>query len=133
MKTTVTRFEDAATIALRVDSAIWNSQKPDQRVKSPSQSGGISGSDPVPMEIGNIEGRQGATQYTQRKKDKARNACFVCHKVECRASNHQVSKASVNNVEAESFQLSDIVVPKLLVTSSVFQSEITISDSDSEN
>ena len=67
MKAGATTMSEASRIALNVDAALFGSGM--------YQNFGFQRVTPTPMEIGNIE---------QRKKDRANNACFRCHKVGCR-------------------------------------------------
>lgn len=96
MKSTVATFDDAAKVALRVDSAIYGAGRPQAPAgsASPSQA-------PTPMEIGNVENRAGGGRRFegQKLKDYRNNACFTCHKVGCRPWKHQ-RRASANNFEA---------------------------------
>lgn len=96
MKSTVTSFEEAAKIALPVDSAIWGVS---------SQVGGSGGDAagaaqaPTPMEIGNFEDRGRSRKMEgQRLKDYRNNAYFTYHKVGCRPWKHQKG-AAANNFE----------------------------------
>lgn len=97
MKSTVANFEEAAQIALRVDGALWSSQ---MISKGGYHSNHDQTNDVVPMEIGNVEGssRGSKKDYLQKKKDRARNACFICHKVGCRPWKHR--KSEINNSSA---------------------------------
>lgn len=96
MKSSVTSFEEAAKIALRVDSAIWGVTR--------NVAGGFpdsQGQAPTPMEIGNFENRgRGRKLDGQRLKDYRNNACFTCHKVGCRPWKHPKGAAATNNFEA---------------------------------
>lgn len=88
MKTTITSFQEAAKAAIRVDSALWSTDR-----------GAPSSSDvPTPMEIGNVEKRRVGFE-DQSLQDYKNNACFTCHKVGCRPWKHTQKKPSVNNVE----------------------------------
>jgi len=88
MKSTASTFEEAAKIALRVDSALFAAGRMEARGSvgaSPSKEA------PTPMEIGNMEtGRGGWRRYetTQREEDRRNNACFKCHKPGCRPWKH---------------------------------------------
>ena len=68
MKAGAQNMNDASRIALNVDAALFGAG-----MFRPQWPGRFSA--PTPMEIGNFE---------QRAKDRARNACFKCHKVGCR-------------------------------------------------
>ena len=92
MKAGVQSVNDAARIALNVDSAIYGAG---------SFMRGNFGRDstPTPMEIGNTE---------QIRKDRANNACFKCHKPGCRPwrcldlgndASSRKSSASITNTE----------------------------------
>lgn len=64
LKSTVANFEDATKVALIVDSALWTEYQSTRRSYSTfrGQHGSASGStDPTPMKIGNIEGRNRRT------------------------------------------------------------------------
>ena len=64
---------------------------------------------PMPMEIGNTEGRtryrgksfkgrnDGSGFSNQKQKDIANDACFLCHKKGCRARNHRDDKVGAAN------------------------------------
>jgi len=113
MKSAVTSFEDAARIALRVDSALWNAGH-FPRSGQEGTGARAGGTDrPTPMEIGNIEQQRGRRWDAQREKDYKRNACFKCHKVGCRPWKHGKS-LDANNIgvaeestEAEEHRNSD--------------------------
>lgn len=92
LKSAVTTFEDAAKIALRVDSAIWGN-------KMQGSGSASSAETPTPMEIGNLERRRGSD--TQRQEDMRNNACFKCHKAGCRPWKHAQKQPVANNVTAE--------------------------------
>lgn len=69
MKAGAQTMIDASRIALNVDSALFGAGMYYHQGNSGLNSG------PTPMEIGNFE---------QKKKDRKRNACYLCHKVGCR-------------------------------------------------
>ena len=107
MKANVTCFEDAAKIALRVDSALWGSQyyanlgDTGNGNRGASLSGNTDTS-PTLMEIGNTEGRRSRFKDPKWEDDFRNNRCFVCHKTGCRAWKHKGQKVrSVNNVIVE--------------------------------
>lgn len=96
MKSTVSSFEEATKIALRVDSALWSAQS----VSSVNNEVAADAAGPTAMEIGNVEGRRfqrrrGNNQ--QRVKDMRNNACFTCHKPGCRPWKHE--NDGINNAE----------------------------------
>lgn len=98
MQSSVTNFEEAAQIALRVDSALWSASNfPDNK-----PAGSSSGDAPTPMEIGNMErsplGAPRQPMTPQRLRDLRSNACFTCHKVGCRPWKHK-KNAVISNVE----------------------------------
>ena len=95
--------DDAARIALNVDSALFGAGM---------FSWGFQYAGPQPMDIGNLQsnprdsGRsfKGKKNWReQRKKDIANNACFKCHKVNCRP--YKCSPKEVEASNAESQQL----------------------------
>lgn len=92
LKSTASTFEEVSRIALRIDSAMWNSRD----VKYGSSSTTDNGV--TPMEIGNLEKYKNLKPNSQRKKDMENNACFVCHTTGCRPWKH---KKETNNVEAQ--------------------------------
>lgn len=105
MKTTVTSFEEAAKIALRVDSALWGSQFYGHKGGNGNGDGPSSSTDigaPTPMEIGNNEGCRNRFKDPNREEDFRNNRCFVCYKAGCRAWKHTGQKIrSVNNIIVE--------------------------------
>lgn len=97
MKSSVTTFEEAAKIALRVDSAIWGVTSQ----VGTSNNETIATQGPTPMEIGNMENSgRGRKLEGQRLKDYRNNACFTCHKVGCRPWKHKERVAATNNFRA---------------------------------
>lgn len=96
LKSAVATFDKAASVALRIDSALWTASK-----GSGEPSGGQIDS-PVPMEIGNFE--KTLSRSDQRQKDLDRNACFTCHRIGCRPWKHKEDKerkVNVNNLGAK--------------------------------
>lgn len=93
LKTQATGFEDAAKIALHVDSALWSSHS----YKSTFGSDGVSNDT---MEIGNVQQRTPLSegQKRQRALDLKNNACVVCHTKNCRPWKY-ATKRRMNNVE----------------------------------
>ena len=90
-KTAVATFDDAAMIALRVDSALWSAHVPK------ANEGAGSSSDPTPMEIRNMEKRRRQND-AQRLADFRNNACFKCHKAGLQPWKHTEKKPVANNV-----------------------------------
>ena len=82
LKSTASTFEDASSIALRVDSALWTFKDTSGNLSVPSSSGYS------PMEIEDWKNRR-PTNGSQRQKDLKNNACFVCHKPGCRPWKHR--------------------------------------------
>lgn len=97
MKSAVTDFDEAAKVALRVDSAIWSAFRGQSQ-----KSGGSSSYDvPTPMEIGNVEkSRDRHRKDPRREEDYRNNACFKCHKVGCRPWKHE-QNLHMNNFAAD--------------------------------
>lgn len=96
MKANVSTFDEAAQIALRVDSALWGANM-GRHLDNCSTSRNF----PTPMEIGNVEkDRRSEEQVTsqQRQKELRNNACFYCHKVGCRPWKHRQRRPSVSNI-----------------------------------
>lgn len=104
LKSTVTTFQDATKIVLRVDSALWRENQSGQRqtfINGGQQGSSASSTNPPPMEIGNLQGR-GRRPLTdaekmKRQKDKQNNACFVCRTPNCRP--HEFRWSRNNNTE----------------------------------
>ena len=105
LKSNPATVDDAARIALSVDSALFGAGMYSSWGGQPS---GFGSSGPQPMEIGNLEkngthyrgrsfrgnkGKSGMStgDYQQRMKDMRSGACFVCHKEGCRAWKHKNS------------------------------------------
>lgn len=122
MKSTVTTFEEATKMALRVDSALWReSINWTGRIQNYSDQHGSASnsSDPVPMEIGNVHGKKRMPltqeQRAQRARDTQNNACFTCHRKGCRPwkcsatqlNNSEVHAGNEPRVEAEENNISD--------------------------
>lgn len=107
LKSTATVFDQAAQIALRVDGAIWSNYNAERPVRA---NVGSSNSTPVPMEIGNIEGKKGNSRREsyQRIVDRQKNACIVCHTPGCRPWKHK--NAEVNNVAVENENATETVL-----------------------
>ena len=91
----------AARIALNVDSAMFGAGMFNS-VQQYSQ--------PQPMDIGNVEGnfakggrpqRGNGKWQEQRRKDIENNACFKCHKVNCRPYKCSPRKVQTTNTETE--------------------------------
>lgn len=125
MKTTVNTFEEATKIALRVDSALWKEKSAEKGgfYNSRGQRGGASSSsDPSPMEIGNIQGRNRKTLTDEEKRqriiDRQNNACYRCHKKNCRP--YKCRPFVTNNAEIENNNRSEAEI----------QAEADLSDSD---
>ena len=101
MKTTVTGFEEATKIALRVDSALWSSQFYGGNGGGSSSRAGtpFQAEAPTPMEIGNTESRRTRFRDPRRDEDFRNNRCFVCHKTGCRSWKHKSKlPGATNNV-----------------------------------
>ena len=105
MKAITTSFDEAAQIALRVDSALWSAGQHSLfgfqgYAGRPSSSNNVQ----MPMEIGNMEKkgdgvpRQGMS--SQRLKDLRNTACFICHKAGCRPWK-QKNEAAISNIEVD--------------------------------
>ena len=105
MKAITTSFDEAAQIALRVDSALWSAGQHSLfgfqgYAGRPSSSNNVQ----MPMKIGNMEKkgdgvpRQGMS--SQRLKDLRNTACFICHKAGCRPWKHK-NEAAISNVEVD--------------------------------
>lgn len=113
MKTTVNNFEDATKIALHVDSALWGERmvyKGGFFNNSRGQQGTSSGSlDPSPMEIGNIQGRyRGPLTVEQRRQkniDRQNNACYKCHRKNCRP--WKCGQVVSNNTELQATEIEE--------------------------
>lgn len=77
LKSQASNFEDAAKIALRIDSALWSST---------AYVTEATGSRSDPMEIGNVQRR--TPRYDDRRRQKEQdiknNCCVVCHTKHCR-------------------------------------------------
>lgn len=114
-------LNDASTIALNVDNALMGAG-----MFRPGGFGGYAGAyqAPVPMELGNVEGkphyrgrafkpkRKGSKQNDgQRQRDLQNNACFLCHKPGCRPWKHdeeERERLNANNVHVnEHGEISD--------------------------
>lgn len=95
LKTQVSHFEDAAKIALRVDSALWSMNN----IKSSLGSTAITVNDP--MEIGNVQQRTTDGQRRQRAYDLKNNQCVICHTKNCRPWKCP-KKGKVNNLTTDS-------------------------------
>lgn len=125
LKSTVATSEDATKIALRVDSALWTEYQSGRNGYSPfvGQQGSASDStDPTPMELGNVDGRNRrpltANEKEQRYKNKQNDACFVCHTPKCRP--YKCRQPKINNTEMQES------------TNDPPDEEPAVSDSDSE-
>lgn len=96
MKSGKTTFEEAARIALNVDSALCGvgmfSGQSQTGFRIPSSDG------PVPMDIGNIERSRGSRTSGRKRRN---NKCWVCKKEGCRSWKHSEDerKVSFNNVD----------------------------------
>jgi len=95
-------LKQAARVALNVDSAIYGlrmfNSGPRTSNVSPSQV-------QVPMDIGNVEGKQYSHRSIvkskeQREKDIRNNACFKCHKTGCRPWKCKKQPPSSNHTTA---------------------------------
>ena len=96
IKSSFNTFEEAAQLALSIDSAIYSAKM------SSSHRRFGTGDVAVPMEIGNVEtkrGPQSSKMSERRTKDLQNNACFTCHRVGCRPWKHGKKKISLSNVE----------------------------------
>ena len=95
LKSSVNTFDEATRIALRIDDAVWSASK-GRLLKAPP-----ADNKPTPMEIGSVESQNNKKKpgESQRARDQRVNACYVCHKVGCRAWKHQ---GSANNTEISS-------------------------------
>lgn len=118
MKSSVSTFEEAAQVALRVDSAIYASGSSRIGAEATRQ----SSSYPTPMEIGNIESsasRSGTPNNTRAGNIAKKNACRRCGKIGCRPwkCNPRVSNVEVR---AENHRIQDGL-------------NLSDSDSDEEN
>lgn len=106
LKMRSTTFEDTASIAIQIDSAIWRSGEGNSYTSSQGTSSSSFGAQavPDPMEIGNIQrGRQlTEEQRWQRKKDLQNNACTQCHVKGCRPWICGKKEKLANNLEASS-------------------------------
>lgn len=111
MKSGSDNLENAARIVLNMDSAYAGTGLF-------TGLGGYSSSGPAPMDIGNFEShsynnRNGAQRRSkngsneQRKRDKANNACFKCHKVGCRPWKCRDVKMESNKSEPRSVSTSE--------------------------
>lgn len=94
-------IDAAARIALNVDSALFGAGM---------YTGGQQYTGPQPMEIGNFHGNivqpikpfKGNRKWLeQRKKDIENNACFKCHKVNCRPYKCSLKKVETSNTESK--------------------------------
>ncbi len=98
LKSTATKFEEAARISLRVSKVLWN-RKSQFRVSNAN----ITNS-PTPIEIGNFERSRSNTNSKasrQRPKDIESNACFIFNVPGCRPYKHKQPEANnlVSNEE----------------------------------
>ena len=94
IKSSFTTFEEAAQLALSIDSAIF-SARASQEMRGSSSSNGT-----VPMEIGNMESK--SPRFSQeRMKDLRNDACFTCHKPGCRPWKHGNKKPFISNIEVD--------------------------------
>ena len=66
LKSSVSKFEEAAAVALRIDSSLCSARRSSENPITGMNNGSI----PVPMEIGNLESRRGTVcpDAAQRKK-----------------------------------------------------------------
>lgn len=109
LKSNVTNVDEAARIALNVDSALRGSG---MFSRFGEQSSYVPSQTPVPMEIGNVEKRYNNGQIRNRnrrfdpEKEKLykENRCFVCDKVGCRPWKHDDRK---NKIASNNAQLID--------------------------
>lgn len=103
LKSNPQSLDEACNIALNVDSAIygaglfrgWGSSA----TSNPASTGGD------PMDIGNLEGGNYAEKkklMEQRRQDMKNNACFKCHKPNCRPWKCDKKNEKVSNTEIES-------------------------------
>jgi len=86
LKSGVQTLEQAARIALNVDSALYGAEMFSEGGQS---RGNTSAEVPQPMDIGNLEQGTRRRPSGQRNKDLENNACFKCHKVGCRPWKHR--------------------------------------------
>ena len=95
MKSGKTTFEEAARIALNVDSALYGSGVFSGQSQFSFRNASSDG--PVPMDIGNLDRKTGWKRTNTRKPRK--NACWVCKKEGCRSWKHPASeRIGINNV-----------------------------------
>lgn len=89
-------MDDAAKIALRVDSALWSLSN----YRAPPSSTGNSSD---PMEIGNVQGIDQSDEKKRRQRaiDIRNNACTKCHTKNCRPWKCS-QKRKLNNVGSSS-------------------------------
>ena len=85
LNSAVGTFEDATSVALRIDSALWTAGQGCLPVSS-----SVQVEKPVPMEIGNFETL--GTKNSQRQNDLDKNACFTCHRIGCGPWKHKDGK-----------------------------------------
>lgn len=81
MKTTFNKFEEAGKVALRIDNALWGNSNSGRFGSSIFQQGGSSNQlDPTPIEIGNLQTRNGGAlmdvHKRQRRMALKNDACF---------------------------------------------------------
>lgn len=103
LKSQCSTFDEAANIALRIDSALWSTSV--SQVNFSRRDTDTSG--PVPMEIGNVQrSRLTEEQRRQRATDLKNNACTRCHTKKCRpwicskaesSQKHRVNNFQVTN------------------------------------
>lgn len=103
MNFAVPTFEEAAKVALCVDSAIWGSN-----VHGSGALGSSFVQAPTLMKTGSIETRGSGRKLDGRRlQDYRKNACFTCYKVGCRPWKHQQNGAAANNFEVDGEVVSD--------------------------
>jgi hypothetical protein len=105
LKSNLNKMNEAVRVALNVDSALYG-VRTDVRFRNGFQSSDGAGASPTPMEIGNVQSartyprRQGSSNgngfgnRNLRQQDVINGACFICHKKDCRARFHDVSRKS---------------------------------------
>lgn len=108
LKSQCSTFEEAAKIALRVDSALWSTSFPQESFRRGTY--GSNSQQPLPMEIGNMQKNDlTEEQKRQRATDLKNNACVVCHKKKCRPwiCSRSPPKGRISNMELSNNQGSD--------------------------
>lgn len=97
MKSGKTTFEEAARIALNVDSALYGAGLFSGTPQSGFQK--EYGQGPVPMDIGNIERQTGGETASSKS---GKNKCWICKRSGCRSWKHSANeraKIGLNNMD----------------------------------